>query len=287
MTKKTKRRTGKIIRIMAASAACFAVVAGALAGKTDMDKSKAKDPLAVAFRQVDRMFTLQVRAEETKEPVLLAEGAPVPVSIRGDKKGSWVLGANDTQGGILDYCIGLPELFCEGDRIESITYSINRGAFQIVQPENEKSIIVNGLPYDGDLNTGSIGGDYDETRDGEPSRPYETVLYKSFTLDYARQSDAHTWINFCNVRPDSEEIISLLWGDDTSVEKFQSGVQKMLDDTVITCTVHYTDHTSQSANIQVDSRIMTRREAGDVLEQDMRPEDLEEQTVVITFELQP
>ena len=206
--------------------------------------------------------------------------------MRDDKSGSWVLGA-DEQSGILDYCIGMPDLLCEGEQIESVTYSINHGAFQIVQPEQEESIVIDGQLYEGGLNTGSIGGDYDEERGGEPSRPFEVVLYQSFTLDYARQSDEFTWINFCNVRQESGDIIPLFWGEEISAETYQSGMQKMLDDTVITCTVHYADHTSQSADIKVGAQIMTRREAGDVQEEGMDPEYLEEETVAVTFEMQP
>ena len=64
-------------------------------------------------------------------------------------------------------------------------------------------------------------------------------------------------------------------------------MQKMLDQTTITCTVNYTDQTSQSVDIKVGSRLMTRREAGEPLDPGMSPEELEEQTVVITFEQQP
>ena len=68
------------------------------------------------------------------------------------------------------------------------------------------------------------------------------------------------------------------------LESFNSGLQKLLDNTVITCTVWYTDNTSQSVDIKVGSRIMTYREAGE-------PEasvkgDPDEETVYITFELQ-
>ncbi len=289
MQGKTKtKRTGRIIGILAAAAACAAVAtAGILAAKdTGRYGEQAEDALFTAFEQIDRMFTLQVKAKESEEPVLLSDGKAVPVTMRDDKSESWVLGA-DEQSGILDYCIGMPDLLCEGEQIESVTYSINHGAFQIVQPEQEESIVIDGQLYEGGLNTGSIGGDYDEERGGEPSRPFEVVLYQSFTLDYARQSDEFTWINFCNVRQESGDIIPLFWGEEISAETYQSGMQKMLDDTVITCTVHYADHTSQSADIKVGAQIMTRREAGDVQEEGMDPEYLEEETVAVTFEMQP
>ncbi len=106
------------------------------------------------------------------------------------------------------------------------------------------------------------------------------VLYKSFTLDYNRQSDEYTWINICNARPDSMDIFDLLWGDGKSMEDMNNGMQKMLDNTVITCTVQYTDQTSQSVNIKVNTKIMSCAEAGE----ESKYED--EKSVYITFELQ-
>ena len=196
--------------------------------------------------ELDRMFTLRVQAAE------LEAGNPVPL-ITGGKSPSYVMGANDEE---ISYCISVP-LTCEGEGIESVTYSINNGAFQIVQPENENErIIVSGQLYGEEMNTGWIGGDYDEENDGLPSRPYEAVLYKSFTLDYERQSDEYTWINICNARSYDEEILKLLWGENATVTDESNGINKLLEHTIITCTVHYMDDTEQSADIQVGSQPM-------------------------------
>lgn len=215
---------------------------------------------------IDRMFTLRVQAAE------LEAGNPVPL-ITGGKSPSYVMGADDEE---ISYCISVP-LTCEGKGIESVTYSINKGAFQIVQPENEdERIIVSGQLYSEEMNTGWIGGDYDEENDGLPSRPYEAVLYKSFTLDYERQSDEYTWINICNSRPYDEEILNLMWGENAAVGDKSNGINKLLDHTVITCTVHYVDGTEQSADIQVGSQPMME----DIGDGEMG------EISVITFELQ-
>lgn len=233
---------------------------------------------------IDNMFTLQVNAAE------LEKGKPVPLTeqsrvaqdgpfVTGQHADSWVLGG--TEEGDIDYCIAMP-LSCEGNNIEKITYSINNGAFQVVQLEGE-SIIIGCQMYEGELNTGSIGGgDYDlET--GLPERNYETTLYKSLTLDYRKQADEYTWINFCNVcSDDSGEILDLIWGEDSSLEDVNNGMQKMLGNTVITCTAFYEDGTTQSSDIKVSTRIMTYAEAGEVPVKD----DPNEETVYVTFELQ-
>lgn len=237
----------------------------------------------------DKMFTLYVKAAEADEEQTgerqtgeeqsteMTAGQPVPL-LSTDKANSWVLGGDDEDGGVVDYCISMP-FTCVGDHIEKVTYSINNGAFQIVQPENE-SIIVDGQLYEGELNTGMIGGDYNEENDGLPSRPFETVLYRSFTLDYSRQSDAYTWINICNNRSVSRDVFDAIWGDGKSLEDMNNGMQQMLDNTVITCTVQYSDHTSQAVDIKVDSRIMSCVEAGE------EPKYEGEKSVYVTFELQ-
>ena len=259
-----------------------------------------------AVEQIDRMFTLQVMAAGAGEgeAVPLKEGHPIPLITNSSKADSWVL-CDDDNGNTVNYCINIPQITCEGDDIQSITYSISRGAFQIVQPTAGESIILDGQAYDGELNTGSIGGHYEDDEnakeagnpgstdsdirpeDGPQEDPYEILLYHSFTVDYQKQSDENTWINFCNVLPDSSDISQLIWKEGATEEDQLQAMQKMLDQTTITCTVNYTDQTSQSVDIKVGSRLMTRREAGEPLDPGMSPEELEEQTVVITFEQQP
>lgn len=238
---------------------------------------------------IDKMFTLYVKAAEAdgeqsgeggtkeKQSAQLTVGKSVPL-LSSDKANSWVLGGDDVNGSVVDYCISMP-FTCVGDHIEKITYSINNGAFQIVQP-GDKSIIVDGQLYEGELNTGSIGGDYNEENDGLPSESFETVLYRSFTLDYNRQTDEDTWINICNNRSVSKEVFDALWGEGKTLEDMNNGIQKMLDNTVITCTVQYTDQTSQAVDIKVGSKIMSCAEAGE----EARYEG--EESVYVTFELQ-
>lgn len=308
-------------RRLIAAAACAAVllVSGSMAGplksvlwRSDSGQKEpapngTEDNTALqAVEQIDRMFTLQVMAAGAGEgeAVPLKEGHPIPLITNSSKADSWVL-CDDDNGNTVNYCINIPQITCEGDDIQSITYSINRGAFQIVQPTAGESIILDGQAYDGELNTGSIGGHYEDDEnakeagnpgstdsdirpeDGPQEDPYEFLLYHSFTVDYQKQSDENTWINFCNVLPDSSDISQLIWKEGATEEDQLQAMQKMLDQTTITCTVNYTDQTSQSVDIKVGSRLMTRREAGEPLDPGMSPEELEEQTVVITFEQQP
>lgn len=230
---------------------------------------------------IDNMFTLHVRAAELEEgqPVPLVDNAQLPDNdsqISGNQADSWVMGG--TEEGDLDYCINFP-LSCTGNNIEKITYSINNGAFQIVQPEGE-SIIVDGQLYNGELNTGQIGGGWDE-ESGLPLRDWEVLLYQSFTVDYEKQSGEDTWINICNALSGKQAEHQLIWGEGKSLEEMNRGMQGMFDNTVITCTVHFKDGTSQTANILVNSRIMTCAEVGAEVKEDPNREE-----IFITFELQ-
>lgn len=279
----------KITKIMAAAAACAAIIltANVIVGK--MGHGNMGDQAITDKAAIDKMFTLHVKAAEAdgeqngegqpgdEQSTQLLAGQPVPL-LSSNKANSWVLGGNDEDGSVVDYCISMP-FTCVGDHIEKVTYSINNGAFQIVQPENE-TIIVDGQLYEGELNTGMIGGDYNEENDGLSSRPFETVLYRSFTLDYNRQSDEYTWINICNNRSVSRDVFDSIWGEGKSLEDMNNGMQQMLDNTVITCTVQYSDNTSQSVDINVNSRIMSCVEAGE------EPKYEGEKSVYFTFELQ-
>lgn len=221
-------------------------------------------------------FTLTACAKE------LEPGKPVPLTDMGDSGRSWALGGSWDRGSV-DYCIAT-DFLCQGENIERVSYSISRGAFQIVEPTDPaEQIVVDGQLFDGELNTGSIGGGYDELT-GQPVIPCETALYQSFTLDYDRQSSDTVWINICNECPDSGEILNLLWGDGgeaKALEEMSEGINRLLDGTVITCTAHYADGTSQSVEIAVSSSVMTYGEAGATAAGEI-PQDTE--GVFITFE---
>lgn len=227
-----------------------------------------------AIAAAEESFTLAIMGAELEKdrPVQLVSDDSL---ISEKYAGTWMLESRE-EGGV-SYCINVP-FTCQGNNIKNITYSINNGAFQIVQPVGE-SIIVGGQTYEGELNTGLIGGCDDESIDGVPVRTFETVFYKSFTLDYQKQANEDTWINICNECPDNGELERLIFNN--TLENNNLGIQKMLNNTVITCTVNYTDDTSKSADVLVNSCIMTCAEAGAEIKEDANREE-----IFITFELQ-
>lgn len=287
-----KRHTAGIL-LGAAACAAFVAMAGRFVWNHQDAETAEKEPAAEGIpvseekedenflATIDNMFTLQVKAAELEEgqPVALVDSAQAPGNdsqISGDQADSWVLG--ETEDGNLDYCISFP-LSCTGNNIEKITYSINNGAFQVIQPKGE-SILVDGQLYPGELNTGQIGGRWDD-ESGLPQQDWEILLYQSFTVNYEKQSGEDTWINICNTLSGKQEEQQLIWGEGKSLEEMNRGMQGMFDDTVITCTVQYKDGTSQTADVLVNSRIMTCAEAGAEVK-----EDPDREEIFITFELQ-
>lgn len=294
--RKKKNKNTRIIVISSAMTACAAAAVLVISLKgiwkhpaTDIVSDAGTEGIPASTEKeeedilsaIDNMFTLQVKAAELEEgqPVALVDSAQEPGNdsqITGEQAASWVLGS--TEEGDLDYCIQFP-LLCVGNNIEKITYSINNGAFQVVQPKGE-SIILDGQAYNGELNTGQIGGGWDE-ESGLPQRDWEVLLYQSFTVDYAKQSGEDTWINICNSLSGKQEEQQLIWGDGNSLEEMNQGMQRMFENTVVTCTVYYKDGTSQTASVIVNSRIMTCAEAGAEVKEDPNREE-----IFITFELQ-
>lgn len=226
-------------------------------GESTADDGTGKTEETQERRTSRNWFTLTACAKE------LEPGKPVPLTDMGNSGRSWVLGGSGDEGRA-SYCIAT-DFLCQGENIEQVSYSISRGAFQIVQPiDPAGQIVVEGQLFDGSLNVGQIGSAWDEET-GLEIIPSKTALYQSFTLDYDRQSSDAVWINICNELWNSEEIVALIWGDGgeaTPLEKKSEGINRMLDSVVITCTAHYADGTSQSVEIEVSSSVMTYGEAG-------------------------
>lgn len=274
----------KYIKPIIAAAACVALITGVgvsnHVGKdyNDLvaeDDGRNNDKSALDGLVQGNMFTMTAYAQE------LEPGKPVPLTTSMGSSGRSSVFCGDEYGNV-SYCINT-ELLCQGENIEWISYSINHGAFQIIQPiDSDDRIIVDGQIYNGELNTGSIGGGYDEALEEHPEL-YETTLYQSFTLDYDKQSAGDTWINICDECPDKREILDLMWGEGATLEEQNDGTNKLLDNAVITCTAYYTDGTSQSVDIEVKSRIMTYEEAGEPSGVDEIPGDTK--AVFITFEV--
>lgn len=191
-------------------------------------------------------FTIKVLAAE------LSENTPQPISIGDVASNSWVFGGDERDYSV-NYCINLP-LSCEGENIKSVTYTVNKGTFQIVEPADDPYVI-DGIPFDGSADFGEIGGFYDEACDHEDTRPTNQLLLTSFTVDYDKQMSPEFWSNVCRNCPDMKETFDLIWNSD-SEEDFAKAVNQLLSDIVITVTANYQDGSTSSKTIGLEAEIV-------------------------------
>lgn len=271
--KKAKR--GKTAwRTCAAVAACAALVVAAgswYAGQPVESSEIAVQDGEKHSETIPKPFMLTAKAAETGERIEMTKGKPVAITT--EDADSWVLGGSGHEDGTWGYCINLP-FMCEGENIDSVSYSINRGAFQVVELEGT-SIIASGKEAAEPVDGGQIGGGYDEAKD--EAIPATVNYYTEYTLDYDRQESDATWINM--VRDDIKfSDPDLLQREDKTDEDVKKIFDEVFGDVMITCTVHFTDGTSETIEIEPGVIVTTAVKSGE----EYRNADLTD--AVVTFE---
>lgn len=244
-------KMSKIFKGCMAACACVACLVGIGYVATTSIRSE-KEEMAKLFN----MFTLKVYAAESPDAaengyVTMKPGMNLVISNDDDNEGFVLC---ESEEGFVTYCISFPVL-CEGENIERITYSINEGAFQVVELPNG-SIVLDGDVYEGSLNTGTIGGE--DSEDGKEILSV-TNLYKSFSVSYEEQANMHTWFNICN-----ETLIpwEAVFEESNTLEDQVKSYEEIVKDVLITCTVHYTDGSSEEAIISVGGGVVTPEPTG-------------------------
>ena len=259
--KKESKKSVKLIKAGAAICACTVLfvtighykpfIPTAEKGTvTNIMQSSEKNDIT---QTLTNMFTLQVYAADSPEAsengfVTLKPGEGFVIH---DSESGYVLCSN--QEGNITYCIGT-QFLCEGENVEKITYSIENAAFQIVEPK-ESSIIMDYEEYGTILNTGTVGGEDDEAGNGLSVRRQ----YKSFTVDYEEQFNDRTWFNICNV---TNIPWDTLYEKDNTLEDRVNDIEEMMKDVVITCTVHYTNGTTDEGIITIGGAIVVPEPIG-------------------------
>ena len=263
-----KAKSGKTVRRTCATvAACAALVVAAgswHAGQPVDQKEIATQSGDEYTETIPKLFMFTAKAAETGKRIEMTKGKPVAVTT--EDADSWVLGGNED--GTWSYCFNLP-FQCEGENIDSVSYSINRGAFQVVELEGT-SIIASGKEAEEPVNSGQIGGGYDEAKD--EAIPSTVNYYTEYTLDYDRQESDATWINM--VRDDIKfSDPDLPQRENKSDEDVEKVFDELFGDVMITCTLHFMDGTSEQIEIEPGVIITTAMKNGE-----------EYRDVILTFE---
>ena len=213
---KRKRRLRVCITAGIAAAAC--VVAGVQLnrfGNGQVPYTETKQDFVT--NKTSSAFSLCVYASE-----LSSENS---VALNNENGNSWVFGMR-SDSDMLSYCIAFP-VSCKGEQIKQITYTINKGAFQIIG-EN--------LP-----------------RISQNKEQQESVLYcTSYTIDYENQ-DAGCFVNICGFTADDEQTENLFFKSE-SIEagKWTEELNSILFDKIqVTVCVAFEDGTSKTQTIAI------------------------------------
>lgn len=230
-TKKEEYSMRRLVKPFVAVAACAAILLGSVvSGNLALRRSEDGGTQANAS---DHDFSIIVSAAE------LTEETPAVVCDPGKGDG-WVLCGTENER---EVSYSVSAMFaCEGDEIESITYRINQGAFQIFMPAEA----VPELTY-------TEADPINVPATGWPEG-YEQHFASTYTVDYAKQHPEN--ISICGIK--QIERTDELFGD--SVEGEKAGMEELFKDLVITCTVTFTDKTEVSKEIILSPVIMTNRE---------------------------
>lgn len=255
----TKRKSRK--RPLAVLAASLAMIL-ALGGVMTFGMSKSETG-------ANNSFVLSVNAAE----VTNSNSAVMNIS-----EGSG-LAMGEGDHGNVTFSAYLP-IGCKGDNIDTITYEINRGAFDIATPEGDKTIVDGKkVPM---MNTPRSGSENDIFND-----------YSSFTVNYNNQPNDDVTVSIVGdsdklpekdreyIKNHIDELFNL--DENTSLDRQKEVTDRLLGDIVIKATVKFKDGTTQTQSIKSCTKIMKPSQA---FPKDEVPAEKDKKDVFLSFELE-
>ncbi len=274
--KKVRSFEMKPILKITAAAACAAIVFGIGGNMYLRDRSLNGPNISNTESNVDsiisgteKLFVLKVGAEE------ITPNKAVPLSFESVNSAS--LGGSEQDGNV-KYCISTG-IKCEGEGIESVSYSINKGAFAIAEAhENGSTLIRSGTLYEGDTN---FPGHWSENLNNYPPETIDIKYYTEYTLDYDSVQSDRLCINICGEVFDKDIFSKVFDYTNTPEDKAEANTE-LMKGVEITCTVHYTDGTTDSQALTVESQVMTIEELGYPVAPD---DDLKRETATFVYKL--
>lgn len=279
----------KVTKLFAAMAACASIIIVASITNNYLNRPQEEKETTVAEHtttEKENMFTMKVMAAQAEVT------AQKPVAIaQNDRFGYAISGDSDMN--TASYKIDMP-LYCEGENIESVTYSINKGYFEISEniTDDFQSAVESGKPLDENSN-GYLNPIFDDN--GEIVMQQEINDFVEYTVSYENQQKEGVWVTFCNDEIPFSDFDSIVEQKKKTQEKVAAAYQKLVDGVVITCTANYKDGTKKGVKINVGAAALTYEEIGmnvDGMTLQIEGEDKVElqptdKRAVFTFELQP
>ena len=279
----------KVTKLFAAMAACASIIIVASTTNNYLNRPQEEKETTVAEHtttEKENMFTMKVMAAQAEvtaqKPVAIAQNDRFGYAINGD-----------SDMNTASYKIDMP-LYCEGENIESVTYSINKGYFEISEniTDDFQSAVESGKPLDENSN-GYLNPIFDDN--GEIAMQQEVNDFVEYTVSYENQQKEGVWVTFCNDEIPFSDFDSIVEQKKKTQEEVAAAYQKLVDGVVITCTANYKDGTKKGVKINVGAAALTYEEIGmnvDGMTLQVEGEDKVElqptdKRAVFTFELQP
>ena len=279
----------KVTKLFAAMAACAALIIVASTTNNYLNRPQEEKETTVAENtttEKENLFTMKVMAAQAEvtaqKPVAIAQNNRISHSISGD---------SDTN--TASYRIDMP-LYCEGENIESVTYSINKGYFEICEniTDDFQSVVESGKPLDENSNE-YINPIYNDNE--EIVVQQELKDYTEYTVSYDDQQKEGVYVTFCNDKIPFPDFGSMIDKRTKTEEEISEAYQKLVDGVVITCTANYKDGTKKGVKINVGAAALTYEEIGmNVDGMTLQIEGKEtvqlqptDKVAAFTFELQP
>ncbi len=279
----------KVTKLFAAMAACASIIIVASTTNNYLNRPQEEKETTVAENtttEKENLFTMKVMAAQAEvtaqKPVAIAQNDRFGYAINGD-----------SDMNTASYKIDMP-LYCEGENIESVTYSINKGYFEISEniTDDFQSAVESGKPLDENSN-GYLNPIFDDN--GEIAMQQEVNDFVEYTVSYDDQQKEGVYVTFCNDEIPFPDFGSMIDKMTKTEEEISAAYQKLVDGVVITCTANYKDGTKKGAKINVGAAALTYEEIGmNVDGMTLQIEGKEtvqlqptDKVAVFTFELQP
>lgn len=285
--KKARRNyhMNRIVKIGVSAVACAAliIVGNATAGHY-MTHTNQTEQGEVSVEENPFVICAQAAELTRDNPVYIKEAVSDTFGFR--------YGDNEGKAGFI---MEMP-LSVKGDKIKSVTYSIKNGFFEVVDKEKGDSTIIDSSAYEGapssfvtveeteegkSMTLYAVGEATEEDRE---ARVNQKVL-SSYTVAYDKQISDNMVINICGDSVLTEKEMKALYGS-ADPQETADMYNKMLGDTVITCTVTFADGTTQEQKIGIGGAVLTYEQMGQLADQPAEsPEDTSQEQAFLKLQL--